>query len=227
MLHYIMKKSLFVFIFFSIFCLLTAVKAAAQTAAAAIQNPPVGTETMFSNRGVYFQMLVNKKLQSLPRLGLFSVTSLVGEWHQQEISDLMTQASITYKVIKGLNLGLGYHATPVTGFKPSAGLVYSYADPVWLLVVNPRADLSQAGSVEGLILFEFKPRINESWRLYSRMQGLYGYTPETGSHARSYMKLRLGFALKEFAFGLGANLDYYGPARLNKNSIGAFVSAKL
>ncbi len=222
-----MRRPLSVYLLFSMFLSLTAIMGIAQPSAAAVQNPPVSTETMFSNRGIYFQMLVNKKLQSFPRLGFFSVTSLVGEWDQQQINDLMTQGNVTYKLLGGLDLSAGFHATPVTGFKPSVGMIYSYANPVWLFVVNPRMDLIDNGSIEGLILLEYKPSLNETWRFYSKLQGLYGYTPDTGNHARSYMIIRAGLNHKEFTFGAGANIDNYGPDRHNKNSVGLFLSVQL
>lgn len=65
---------------------------AAMDSPPAINNPPVSTGTLFGNRGMYFQMLVN----------------------------------------------------------------------------NPRADLTNNGSIEGMTLLEYKPLISESWRFYSR-----------------------------------------------------------
>jgi len=126
---------------------------AAMDSPPAINNPPVSTGTLFGNRGMYFQMLVNKKLQSAPRIGFFSVTSLVGEWDRQEISDL--------------------------------------------------------------------------WRFFSRLQVLYGFNPRSGDHARSYLVARAGLNYREFTFGVGANIDYYGPVRRNENNIGVFLSVQL
>lgn len=200
---------------------------AAMDSPPAINNPPVSTGTLFGNRGMYFQMLVNKKLQSAPRIGFFSVTSLVGEWDRQEISDLMTQGSVTFSLTSRLDFAAGFHVTPFTGFKPSAGLIYSYADPTWLLVINPRADLTNNGSIEGFTLLEYKPLISESWRFFSRLQVLYGFNPRSGDHARSYLVARAGLNYREFTFGVGANIDYYGPVRRNENNIGVFLSVQL
>ncbi len=172
-------------------------------------------------------MLVNKKLQSMPRLGFFSVTSLVGEWERREISDLMTQGNITYQLVDRFDLSAGFHVTPQTGFKPSAGFIYSYADPDWLVVINPRADLISGGSIEGMTLLEYKPRINENLRFYSRLQGLYGFSPRSGNHSRSYLNVRAGLNYLEFTFGAGANIDYYGPARRNENNVGVFFTVYL
>lgn len=81
-------------------------------------NPPINTEVLVSNRGLTFQMIIDKKISSIPKLGFFSVTSLVGEWGEDQIGDYMTQASLTYELVKGLKLAGGFHVTPVKGMRP-------------------------------------------------------------------------------------------------------------
>lgn len=198
-----------------------------QTEANVIHNPPINVEALFSNRGMTFQMIIDKKFRSVPRLGFFSVTNLVGEWDNNNVDDYMTQANITFDLIKGLRLSGGFHLTPATGIRPSAGLIYSFANPDWLLVVNPRIDLSQNVNVEGLLLAEYKPKLNEKLRFYSRLQSLYAHTPSINKHARSYVVARAGISYKEFTFGAGTNIDYYGPTKHNENSLGGFLSVLL
>jgi hypothetical protein len=193
----------------------------------AVKNPPVNVEVMFSNRGTAFQMLVNKKTQSIPRVGFFSVTNLLGEWSSRQVSDHMTQGSLTYELLKGLSLAGGFHLTPATGFRPSAALMYGYSNPNLTFVLNPRTDLTKNGALESLCIVEYKPAIGKVLRAYSRVQGLYVYLPKVDAHARSYLMLRAGLLYKEFNFGLGANLDRYGPSKLQKNSFGGFFSMRL
>ena len=198
-----------------------------QTAADPIKNPPITTEALFGNRGMSFQMIIDKKFQSIPRLGFFSVTNLVGEWDNNRIEDYMTQANLTFEFAKGFKLTGGFHVTPVTGIRPTAGVMYTYANPDWLVVVNSRTDLSQDINVEGLVLVEYKPKINDTWRFYSRVQGLYEYNTVIEKHYRSYVVARAGVSIKEFTFGVGANIDYYGPAKHNENNVGGFLSFQL
>lgn len=187
-------------------------------------NPPINTELLFSNRGLAFQMIIDKKFKTIPKLGFFSVTSLVGEWDTDQINDYMTQASLTYEIVKGLKLASGFHVTPVKGMRPIAGLIYTKANPTWLFVANSRIDFSDDTNVEGLDLVEFKPEINDKWRFYSRLQGLYEYSTIIDMQTRSYVMARAGLSYKEITFGLGANIDYYGPEKYNENSFGGFVS---
>jgi hypothetical protein len=191
------------------------------------KNPPLNTEALFSNRGMSFQMIMNKQIQSVPKFGFFSITNLVGEWKNNRVEDHMTQAHVTYEIVKGLKLGVGFHLTPVTGIRPSAGLIYSKASENWLVVANARVDLSKDRNVDGVLLVEYKPRINEKWRFYSRLQGLYAHNTVKGTHSRSFAVARAGFNFKDFTFGAGTNIDYYGPMRHNENSFGGFISCLL
>ncbi|WP_262410472.1 hypothetical protein [Flavobacterium johnsoniae] len=187
-------------------------------------SPPINTEVLASNRGLAFQMIIDKKISSIPRLGFFSVTSLVGEWGEDQIGDYMTQASLTYELVKGLKFAGGFHVTPVKGMRPIAGLIYTKASPVWLFVANSRIDYSKDTNVEGMFLVEYKPEINDNWRFYSRLQALYEYSTVIDMQTRSYLMARAGLSYKEITFGAGTNIDYYGPEKHNENSFGGFVS---
>ena len=188
------------------------------------KNPPINTEILLCNRGMNFQMIINKNFQSIPKLGFFSVTNLVGEWNTNQVNDYMTQASLTFEIAKGFKLSSGFHLTPVTGIRPSAGLIYSFANQNWLVVSNPRVDLAKDVNVEELLLVEYKPKINDKLHFYSRIQCLYGYNTSSHEHSRSYVNARAGITYREFTFGAGTNIDYYGPLKHNENSFGGFVS---
>lgn len=188
---------------------------------------PINTEVLGSNRGLAFQMIIDKKIKSVPKLGFFSVTSLVGEWGEDKVNDYMTQASLTYEIVKGLKLAGGFHVTPVKGMRPIAGLIYTKANPTWLFVANSRIDYSKDTNVEGMFLIEYKPKINNDWRFYSRIQALYEYNTVIDMKTRSYLMARAGVSYKEITFGLGTNIDYYGPEKFNENSYGVFVGVLL
>ena len=187
-------------------------------------NPPINTELLFSNRGMAFQMIIDKKFNSISKLGFFSVTSLVGEWNTDKINDYMTQSSLTYEIFQGLKLAGGFHITPVKGMRPIAGLIYTKSNKICLFVANSRIDFSNDTNVEGLILVEYKPEINKNWRFYSRLQALYEYNIIIEKQTRSYLMARAGLSYNEFTFGLGTNIDYYGPTKFNENSVGGFIN---
>jgi hypothetical protein len=191
------------------------------------QNPPIAIEAVAGTRGVMYQLLVNKKFISVPRLGFFSVTNANAAWEKEVTPDIMTQAHLTYSVFKGLDVTSGMQYSPVYGFRPVAGLIYSYATQDLLVIVNPKVDIADDLASEGLALIEYKPKINQKFNFYSRIQGLYGFVPKSGDHNRSYIMLRAGLSYKESSFGAAANFDWYGPIKHNENNFGVFGSVLL
>lgn len=211
-------------LYLTLLCIISGNAYSQKKVEAPVINPPINTELLFSNRGMSFQMIIDKKFKSIPKLGVFSVTSFVGEWDNDKINDYMTQASLTYELVKGLKLAGGFHVTPVKGMRPIAGLIYTKANPTWLLVANSRIDFSKDTNVEGMFLVEYKPKINDKWRFYSRLQALYEYSIVIDMQTRSYVMARAGLSYKEITFGIGTNIDYYGPEKHNENSLGGFLS---
>jgi hypothetical protein len=63
-----------------------------------VKNPPINMEAMPAHNGIVMQMLINKKLMSVPRLGIFSVTSLISDWNENKLTDFMNQSSLTYEI---------------------------------------------------------------------------------------------------------------------------------
>ncbi len=191
-----------------------------------IQNPPVSVEAMPGSRGVSLQMTLDKKLRSVPQIGFFSVTDFNSDWGNDQLSDLMIMGKATVDLYKGLKVGAGFQSTP-GGIRPSAALIYTYANPEWLVIAMPRVDVSRNANIEGLGILEYKPALSDKWRLYTRLQGTYVHAAAADLHTRSYIRSRVGFTYKEFTFGAGANLEYYGPTKHKETNIGGFLQVAL
>lgn len=192
-----------------------------------VQNPPLNMEMLVGSRGLSYQMIVNKKFQSVPRLGFFSVMNFQTDWKSSEMKDYMMQGNLTFEIIKGLDISSGFIWVPFQGIRPSAGVMYTYANPTWLVVANPRIDLTKDTNGEVLALAEYKPQLNENLKLYTRLQGLYTQNVSNDYHARSYIMARAGVTLGDVTFGVGANFDFYGPQKITDKNIGGFVQVNL
>lgn len=189
-----------------------------------LNNPPIVMESMVGTRGVMYQLIIDKKFKSIPKLGFFSVTNGIGTWDKEISQDIMTQAHLTYSLVKGLDITAGMQYTPVYGYRPVTSLVYSYAKNNLLFIVNPKIDIADDLASETMALIEYRPKIDENFSFYSRVQGLYGFVPNSGMHNRSYVMLRAGLSFNEFSFGAASNFDWYGPIKHNKNNFGVFFS---
>lgn len=191
-------------------------------------NPPVSVETFAGNRYLNFQMIVAKPFAPGSRFSFFNVTNFNGSYqNEMRKNEFLTQALINYRVVGGLSLAGGATLNYMTGFRPTVGLQYTIANREWLLVLLPRVDLRDDNNLEGFALLEYKPRLSETLGLYSRVQGLYNHNTRQEFHDRSYLYARLGLTYRQYAFGVGANFDQYGPFRVATSSFGAFVRAEL
>lgn len=200
---------------------------AQESGSGTVQNPPIFIETFVGNRALAYQMIVDKKLQSLPKLGFFGVTNIQPEWGEPNINDFMIQGNLTYNIIKGIDLSGGFIWNPIDGIRPSAGAIFSYGNPKLLVILNPRIDISKNANFDLLGLIEYKPLLTEKINFYSRLQGVYTHNTGYDLHARSYVMLRAGITLKDITLGAAANFDWYGPMKINKNNFGGFFAINL
>ncbi|MEA5461872.1 hypothetical protein VB796_22575 [Arcicella sp. LKC2W] len=191
-------------------------------------SPPIGVEFFAGNNDLAFQMMVSKHFSPKSRFGFFNVTQFVGDYATtNQKNSFISQSFLTADIWKGFSINTGVTMNYMTGFRPSAGLQYVFANRKFTAVLLPRFDLTQTYNFETFGLVEYKPKFKNNWGLYSRVQGLYNHNTKLDTHNRSYIWLRVGASYKNYQFGLGSNFDYYGPLKINENSMGVFVRAEL
>ncbi|ASK32828.1 hypothetical protein CEY12_19155 [Chryseobacterium sp. T16E-39] len=190
-------------------------------------NPPVVFEILTGNVGIASQLNISKNFKDIPGLSFFSVSNISSKWNEKNAKDAMSQFNLAYEFVKGFRVFGGIHYTPSTGLRPSVMMLYSYVGDEITVVIGPRIDLADNSNLEGFGMVEYKPKLNDHWKVYSRLQGLYAQSLKGGIHARSYLMVRAGMSYKDYSFGLGANFDAYGPERMIKNNVGVFVAARL
>ncbi|MCI0921928.1 hypothetical protein [Sphingobacterium rhinopitheci] len=188
---------------------------------------PVIVDVITGSRYTMYQLVVNKKFLSIPKLGFFSVTEGTSPWKREDTPELMTQAHLTYRLFKGFDILGGMQYTSGGNFRPATALFYAITHRDIFFLLNPKVEFTKNYDSELVTVLEYTPKINKSLNLYSRIQTLYSFVPNSGDHNRSYVILRAGINYKEFTFGPGAHLDWYGPEKLFKNNVGIFVRALL
>lgn len=190
-------------------------------------SSPISVESMFGNTGAAYQLSFHKKTKSIPKLGFFTSSSVISDWEKSHYDGVMIQGMFAYKLVKGLDAIGGFHYSNPTGMRPTVGLLYTYSKKDFLLIAKPRVDLVKDAVTEGMFISEYKPAINGTWKLYTRVQGLYGMRVSSGDHARSYVYGRVGVSIKEFSFGYASNFDWFGATKGFQSNHGAFVTVAL
>jgi len=186
-------------------------------------EPPLPIELMPGNNSLYFQMVVKKKFTPESKFGFFSVATFTVPWEDLSRVDITLPVQINYSLGKGFAVLAGGRINNVIGFDPMAGLQHNYASKQIVAVTVASLYLNENSDCEIFGLYEYKPPLNEKWSLYTRLQFICVYGLGDHEHGRSYLYLRAGVKRNALAFGLGTNLDQYGPEKIFKDNYGVFV----
>lgn len=188
------------------------------------KTPPIPIEVLVGHRAIQFQAIVSRPLSaSSPKWSYFGLTTYSSEYtNRADRNEFVALSFLNYGLSKHWKLAAGGSINHKTGFFPSMGVNFTWANPTWLVVAFPRADLTGDHNLEMFGLTEFKPQVKLNWRLYNRVQWMYLHNPTEGHHARSFLQLRSGLQYKNFQVGAGYTADWYGPSREFLGNAGLF-----
>ncbi len=191
---------------------------------------PVIAETMIGVNGVNIQTIFSKTFTPKSRFGIFGIADLYGVYNTQEQAirnQQMAQTHLTFRIVKGLNVSAGAFFENHSGFRPTFGLQYNLFVKDFHLLLAPRVDLNQTYNGEMLGIIEYMPQLNESWKFYTRLQGLYNQDFQNDIHSISYVWGRLGASYKNYRFGVGGNFYWLGPQKITESNVGLFMGVLL
>ncbi len=190
--------------------------------------PPTPVEVMFGDNRANLLIILNRPIDTKNKFSYFNVTVGSADYKNNPAeTDMVINNALLYNLGKHLYASAGLQWNYKVGFVPSLGLQFFKASPDYLVVVFPTYNLMPNAGLETVALAEIKPKLTEKLRLYTRIQGLYVQNLDAGIHAKSAFSLRAGLSSGKYTFGLGTNVDYYGPAKLQKTNTGVFLQLKL
>ncbi|WP_158857555.1 hypothetical protein [Lunatibacter salilacus] len=189
-----------------------------------VPKVPTPVEFMAGNNRLFFQMVVKKKFTPQSKFGFLSVATFSSSYNnQKEDLDQVMPVLVNYNFYKGFGLVAGTTVNNVVGFSPVVGAQHSVANREWVAVTIATFFLSSSKNAELFGIYEYKPKVSPKTNLYTRFQFMYVHGIQQNHHARSFLQLRSGLKLNDLSFGLGANLDQYGPEKTFKPNYGLFV----
>lgn len=208
------------------FYLIIAFVASASTVFA--QKAPLPVEVMAGNNRANLLIIINRPIDAAGKFNFFNVTVGAADYQNTPSeTEMIINNSITYGLGKGFSAASGLQWHYKLGFVPTVGFQFLKASPDYLIVVFPTLNFKPGHAFETVALAEYKPKLSEKVRLYTRLQGLLVRDIEEGSHARSGLTLRAGLTFDKFTVGLGSNFDAYGPMKFEKSNHGLFLQMRL
>lgn len=187
-------------------------------------DPPIPAEVLFGNNQLYYQTNVKKLFSPDSRFGFFSLATYTADY-KNDLSEnrLLIEGQVSYTIKGGFGVMAGTDINSVTGFSPIIGPQHTYASRQVLAVTIASYFLNEKNDFKIFGLYEYKPPIGNKWTLYNRLQFIYNHSLKHDFHNRSYLFLRTGLKKDAFVFGLGANLDQFGPQKEFADNYGIFI----
>jgi len=186
-------------------------------------KPPIPVEIFFGHDHLYFEMVVKKQFKPESRLGFFTVATYSAKYEDMSDVDISLPVHLYYNAWKGFAPIAGGAMNSVAGFSPYAGFQHNFASRQILAVTVASFYINSAADFKIFGLYEYKPPINDNWSIYSQLQFIYNTGLKDGVHNRSFIYLRAGVKKQAMAFGIGANLDRYGPFKTFEDNYGVFL----
>ncbi|NLO71357.1 MAG: hypothetical protein GX102_10565 [Porphyromonadaceae bacterium] len=193
------------------------------------RDPPISFETLFGNERVAMMLGLNKTIAGKFRYNNITSTAAYYDFYHDRPpmnfgrTELVSVNSIIYQFHKnvGFSAGTQYHF--VKGFIPNVAVHFSYANPTWLFLLTPYYNFMPWANMETAAVVEYKPVLSNSLKLFTRFQGFYGHNFEKKERERAMTYFRLGLTFLKYTAGIGANIDFYTPARSEIQNYGGFV----
>lgn len=187
--------------------------------------PPLPVELLFGNKELYFQVVVKKDFTPGSRFDFFSVATYSSDYGREETSDyrITIPVQFGYDLGKGFGVMAGTDINSAVGFSPIVGPRHNFASHRFLAVTVASFFLNADQDIKLFGLYEYQPPLNDRWSVYTRLQFIYNHNLRAGVHNRSYLYLRAGLKRDAFIFGLGANLDQFGPQKKYTDNYGIFT----
>jgi hypothetical protein len=190
--------------------------------------PPIPVEATFGNNRVQFIGVLNRPVSADGKLSYFNLSmGMVDYKNTASETEMVIVNNLTYALFGNIRATAGAEWHYKLGLVPQVGLQYFKANRTWLFLLNPNINFQPTRSISTIGIVEFKPAISKDLSFYSKAQILQVASLSEGIHARSALMLRAGITKDKFTVGLGANFDYYGPKKIEKNNVGLFTRLAL
>ncbi|NRB53091.1 MAG: hypothetical protein HRU41_35880 [Saprospiraceae bacterium] len=172
------------------------------------------------------QYLNDGKSLNLTTLGFFEN---YGSQENRNFNESGIQPTLFWNFSKRISIGPSLYYNSIGGFSQRISARYTSKSERLLLVLIPTIGYAQQEEqiyAEAFAQFQFKVPVKEFMSFWINGQFLTVWD-EFKVHSRSFQQLRAGISLKGHQFGLGLDMDRYGPQAHSKKAIGMYYRRML
>ena len=197
------------------------------TPSPAFKNPPVSVEEFTGGKYGTFQNFVNKGFGEKTPFGVYSIVNYNFNYTPSGMNDIVIQSLFTVNLYKRLAGGIGQFMS-ANAFYPVTALKYAHTAKHFGITILPVTSLSSDFNSQSLLtIFQYKPKITEKVKLYSRFQMLNSWT-DFNTRTYSYEQLRLGIEVTRVQFGVGITFQQFEKqVNSNEQGFGLFQNANV
>ncbi|MCY1723032.1 hypothetical protein OU798_21975 [Prolixibacteraceae bacterium Z1-6] len=181
---------------------------------------PIPVELMLGNNFGSVNITINKRFSPESRFGIFLLNSVEFDYNEDYKNSLILRNMFSVETVKNLEIVGGLIYTN-GGLDPQTGLLYTLSKKKVFFLFNPNINIESDPAYDIMTIFEFKPKINDRFNLYTHFKFLNVFTAD--SNFKSYQWMRLGLESRGLSFGLAFNLDEHGPNPSVETNFGLFV----
>lgn len=142
----------------------------------------------------------------------------------QDFNEVGIQPTLFWNFSKSFSIGPSIYYNSIAGFSQRISAKYVFKNERLLIVLIPTIGHYREEEIiyaETFAQFQFNVPIKEFISFWMNGQFLNVWDAFK-THSRSFQQLRTGISLKRHQFGVGLDLDRYGPQALSTNAIGIY-----
>ncbi len=147
----------------------------------------------------------------------------------QDFSEVGIQPTLFWDFSKIFSIGPSLYYNSIAGFSQRISAKYTSKNERLLIILIPTIEYSQQEEniyAETFAQFQFNVPIKKSISFWVNGQFLYVWDAFK-THSRSFQQLRTGISLRRHQFGVGLDLERYGPKAVSTKAIGLYYKVTI
>ena len=185
-------------------------------------SSPTPVEILAGNNRLYLTTVINRPLGN--NFEFFSLMMGTVDYENTfSENEMVISNAIRYVIVPNFRIAGNLKLHFKKGIMPGLGFEYLTRSSNWVFNIKSGYLCLPSNFIDNVVITEFKPKLNDKLRLYTKLQYKLNWDITDNSHDRSFFIARLGLTKNKYTYGIGTNLDWYGPSEFQRKNTGIFL----